>query len=81
MEWNISKYLSPVTGKKIQNYFLIKHVTPVPFKLPPSFLFTPSFTAAINWFKQKYQTHLSVVYNHYKVYQMNVNSKHGTFSM
>lgn len=81
MEWNTWNYLLPVTVTKMLLYFLIKHVTPFPFKLPPSLLFTTSFTAAKNKFKQKCRIPLYVLYDHHTVCQMDVNSKDGTLSM
>lgn len=69
-------------GKKTPEIFSYQaHVTPVPFKLPPSLLFTIPFTVATNYFKQKCQTPQSVLYDHHMACQMDVNSKDETFSM
>jgi hypothetical protein len=82
MEWNMWKYLFPSNRKENTKLFSDQaHVTLVTFKLPLSFLFTASFTAASNWFKQKYQNPLPVLYEHYNACYMNVNNKDGTFSM
>lgn len=69
---------SPSNSNKYAEIFSHQaHVTPFPFKLPPSL----SFTVATNKFKQKCRTPLSVLYDHHKGCQMDVNSKDGTLSM